>query len=226
MELLVDQLPMLYVLGQMAAELDQPIQLVYLPPLRPFEEHFVLPRLPSGVELLPVEPSMTYVLSKYVFASFLSNLHSGFLPSTYLDGFLRDFCPSRPRRRDRLIYITRKKASKGRRINNESELESAIGPLGFEAFVLEDLSVAQQIELFYDARCVVGPHGAGLANLFFCADADVFELFGQPWVWPHFYFICKARQLRYHFQCGTAQGRHDNFSVDVPRLVGKLEQIL
>ena len=215
---LVDQLPMLFVLGQAVANMDRPIRLVFLPPLSPFEEHFVVPRLPPGVELYPVERGRTYELEEYVYASFLSHRYSGFLPSVYLNDFLHSFCPPRPRRRDRLVYVSRARATKGRRVRIESEVLAVLEPLGFESFALEELPVSDQIELFYDARCVVGPHGAGLTNLFFCDDADVFELFGEPVVWPHYYFICKTRRLRYHHQCGAARGRHDDFEVDAEAL--------
>lgn len=76
------------------------------------------------------------------------------------------------------IYISRRNATK-RRVRNESEVVSALQTRGFERYVLEELSVAEQIELFADAEAVVGPHGAGFANLVYAETPLVVELFGQ-----------------------------------------------
>jgi capsular polysaccharide biosynthesis protein len=76
------------------------------------------------------------------------------------------------------IYISRRNATK-RRVRNEAEVVSALRTRGFKRYVLEELSVAEQIELFADAEAVVGPHGAGFANLVYAEAPLVVELFGQ-----------------------------------------------
>ncbi len=70
----------------------------------------------------------------------------------------------------RKILITRGDAptlKQRRRVINEDEVYAALSPLGFESHALAALSLQQQIELFDDAHTVVGPHGAGFANMSF-----------------------------------------------------------
>jgi capsular polysaccharide biosynthesis protein len=65
-----------------------------------------------------------------------------------------------------LIYIARADAFK-RRLVNEHEVVEALSPLGFRWVVLDGMALRDQVALFSRARCVVAPHGAGLANLVF-----------------------------------------------------------
>lgn len=76
------------------------------------------------------------------------------------------------------IYITRRNATK-RQVSNEEEVVSALRSLGFEPHALDRLSVKEQIKLFAKADAVVGPHGAGFANLIYADDPLVVELFGR-----------------------------------------------
>lgn len=223
---LIDQLPLLYVLGHAGEAVEGPVRLVYEPPLSPAEQHFVPGCLPPGVELCPVEPGSLYRLERYLYASYLSWGGFGGLPRVYLDDFLRAFAPRRPRTRDRLVYISRAGAEKGRRVLNEDRLLTKLGPLGFERVVLEELTIPAQIDLFHDAACVVAPHGAGLANLLFCEDAAVVELFPQPVVWPHYYVLCCSLGLRYRFLCGTERRRHASFDVDVEAVTRIVDELL
>lgn len=83
--------------------------------------------------------------------------------------FLRDVFRSEDLSHDkrRLLYISRRDA-KERRVLNEAEVLKAIEPSGFEATVLEGMQFAEQIQLFSEARVILGPHGAGLSNAVFC----------------------------------------------------------
>lgn len=75
----------------------------------------------------------------------------------------------------RKLFISRKGA-RGRRLVNEDEVLAALDS-DFERVELESLGVADQIRLFAQAEVIVGPHGAGLANLLFAsASARVVEL--------------------------------------------------
>lgn len=67
----------------------------------------------------------------------------------------------------RLLYITRNDA-KERRVVNEAEVRRVILPLGFDLITLTGMPFAEQIELFSQARVILGPHGAGFANAVFC----------------------------------------------------------
>ena len=52
-------------------------------------------------------------------------------------------------------------------INNRSII-NYLKRRGFEIIKLSDLKLKEQIEKFFNAKIIIGPHGAGLANLIFC----------------------------------------------------------
>jgi capsular polysaccharide biosynthesis protein len=99
----------------------------------------------------------------------------------------------------------------------------ALGPLGFERYVLEDLAIAEQIELFHDAEFVVAPHGAGLANLVFGTGASVLELFPSRWAVPHYYLLSRACGHRYAALHANGRHRNSNFHVDVAAALAVVE---
>lgn len=73
------------------------------------------------------------------------------------------------------IYVSRRGSS--RSLPHEAELESLLKAQGFHIARLEELPWPEQIALFRNATVVVGPHGAGLANLVFTAPgATLIEL--------------------------------------------------
>lgn len=74
------------------------------------------------------------------------------------------------------IYISRRDSIR-RPVSNESEVERALAELGFSVITLSELAFQEQVRLFRNARLVVAPHGAGLANVIFCPPgARVIEL--------------------------------------------------
>ena len=68
------------------------------------------------------------------------------------------------------IYINRKDGTtkKWRYIINESDVESNLEKKGFKSLTLENYSFLDQVNIFYNAKEVVGLHGAGFANIVFC----------------------------------------------------------
>lgn len=80
------------------------------------------------------------------------------------------------------IFISRAKASK-RKLLNEAEVYEYLKPYGFMSVVLEDLTVAEQIQLFASAKVIAAPHGAGLTNILFSnPGATVIEFFAPSLV--------------------------------------------
>jgi capsular polysaccharide biosynthesis protein len=77
---------------------------------------------------------------------------------------------------ERRIYISRRRTGT-RTIDNEDELEILLATLGFETHYMETYPLATQAQLLADAKIVVAPHGAGLANLLFARKgASVVEI--------------------------------------------------
>lgn len=104
------------------------------------------------------------------------------VPSDFSVRFLRDLMAAElqpsthsPRR----LYV-RRSSTGARRVRNESELRRLLEDLRFTTVDLESLSFSEQVRLFANADVVVGPHGAGLANLAFCRPGTrVVELFAR-----------------------------------------------
>jgi hypothetical protein len=67
----------------------------------------------------------------------------------------------------RKVFISRSQSARRRFVNEES-LYERLKKEGFERYCLDHLSVDDQIQLFSNAEIIIGPHGAGLANLIFC----------------------------------------------------------
>ncbi|GAB1234032.1 hypothetical protein UT5_04260 [Ferrigenium sp. UT5] len=64
------------------------------------------------------------------------------------------------------LFVARDSA-KYRRLRNEKQLQEAMVAHGFEIVRPENLSFAQQVELFSSASVIIGPTGAGLSNMVF-----------------------------------------------------------
>jgi capsular polysaccharide biosynthesis protein len=67
------------------------------------------------------------------------------------------------------IFINRKdgKTKKWRFIINELEVENFLKSSGFKSVTLSDYSLLDQVKLFYNAKTIVGLHGAGFANIIY-----------------------------------------------------------
>ncbi len=75
------------------------------------------------------------------------------------------------------IFIHRKDALKGSRINNEDQLAKTLSEIGFVSVILSELKLDLQIDYFSNAKIIVAGHGAGLTNLIFANKPKVLELF-------------------------------------------------
>lgn len=96
------------------------------------------------------------------------------------------------------IYISRAKAKK-RNIINEKELAELLIKKGFTTIYSEDLSINQQIELFYNAKIIVAPHGAGLSNLVFSQkNLKVIEIMQPDYLQSCFEVISAIIGCEYH----------------------------
>jgi hypothetical protein len=107
------------------------------------------------------------------------------------------------------IFISRRKRGK-RVITNDSEVFAMLQPLGFKRYELESMAVGDQINLFYNADCVIGPHGAGLSNIAFCREGTKVIEINTPYrTSTCFYDIAHYRSLRY--QLHVAKPDHRGF---------------
>jgi hypothetical protein len=222
---LVDNLPRLFLLT-CSQKLNLPeIQLLCASPLSPVETFFLKQLQPDNCKIVFVEPDKFYQTEQFIFLPFLTRKFSAGLPGAYLSYFRDRILPKRLSRRNQRIYISRIETEKGKQrcVENEEELLAAIEPYGFQRYVLDTMSIEEQIELFYDAESVISPHGAGLTNLLFSDRVWVMELFPTPQVIPHYYYLCKTLGHDYQYWCAGETARNSNFSVDVAAIVEALE---
>ncbi len=85
------------------------------------------------------------------------------------------------------IFISRQDAEKSRKVVNEDQVFSLFKRYGFERYALSTKSIAEQVLLFFQAKEVVGFHGAGLVNLMFCGPGvefvEIFQARGDSTYW-------------------------------------------
>lgn len=112
-----------------------------------------------------------------------------------------------------------------RRIMNEDEVSAFMESRGIVPVDTEAMPIVNQIQLFKQARLIVGSHGAGLTNVLFSDRAEVVELFG-PWKSLCFAAIAQGFGHGYAgvdlmpsvgFQSGHL-GRVADFHVDLSRV--------
>lgn len=94
------------------------------------------------------------------------------------------------------VYVSRRLSQ--RPLPNEDELEKLMVDSGYDVVYLEQLPWEAQIALFRQAAVVVGPHGAGLANLAFSAPGTTLVELTSGAMYNRCYeWLCHAGQYRY-----------------------------
>ncbi|MFD2515641.1 glycosyltransferase family 61 protein [Pontibacter locisalis] len=129
----------------------------------------------------------------------------------------------------RKIYISRKKAST-RRIINEELLFQELEILGFEKVFLEDFPFIDQVYLFSSSSIIVSPHGAGLANLTFAKpNTIVVEIFPPNSESSIYKNISMVQNLNYVKVNGVLKERsdeilnlHSDFIVNVHEILSNI----
>ena len=151
--------------------------------------------------------------------------------------FLRDvFLPAPPVARSfsPYVYISRRDAQM-RQVLNEPAVEAVLREFGFETYTLSGLSFAEKRALFSQARLIVSPIGAGLANLVFAPPGmPVLELLPQDFVMPEHLDLAARTGLAYHWllcenptrPTGIFEARQLDLLVDPVRLRAKVAELL
>jgi len=91
---------------------------------------------------------------------------------------LRQAVPAVGQDGDSRVYISRADADE-RRVVNEDQVMELLNEHGFSRERLSDYSLAEQISMFQQVDCVIGPHGAGLINTIYSENIDIIEIFGD-----------------------------------------------
>jgi len=103
--------------------------------------------------------------------------YAGFAQARDIDQLRRTFPTPVDQRQAEWLYISRLRDPR-RAMSNEAAIEDFVTRHGFRVVYLQDLSFAEQRATLAAASVVVAPHGAGLANLVWCAPGThVVEIF-------------------------------------------------
>jgi capsular polysaccharide biosynthesis protein len=146
--------------------------------------------------------------------------------SPVIVGYLRGLArPSRPPHRK--IYVTRRRH--GRNLVNVDEVEGLVRDFGFEVY--DPAESSDQASDFAEAAVVVGPSGAALQNVLFCAPGTtVVELLSDAHVYPYPATLAQAAGLRYGYVLGEAEEEppswgpsYANFAIAKEELIAALE---
>jgi hypothetical protein len=133
----------------------------------------------------------------------------------------------------RIIYVWRAD-SVGRPMRNEDELvDRLIRNFGVDPVMLSLLSLDEQIALFRNARLVIGPHGAGLANIVFCSPGAVlYELLPSHYINSGPNHLAQLRGVHYWCDVHKAEAkpglwRHQTpWVVDIASVEARLQEII
>lgn len=174
--------------------------------------------------VIRIKPESYYQADRLIVPSLMMNSHYPPWATDTLRKFLlphRDTTLISPER----IYISRGKTIT-RRVVNEEDVIHCLKEFNVVPIYLEDWTVAEQIQIFASAELIVGPHGAGLANLAFCQPGTrVIEIFHAQHIVPTYWMISNHNDLDYYMV--YAQGIADpsirfpgleDICVDVDRL--------
>jgi capsular polysaccharide biosynthesis protein len=199
-------------------------------------DHVLHPPVPSPaaqrvLDRVGVEPDRLRVLgdtSAYIadelFAPSYPGARRQYSPviADYLRGLARP--SSSPLRK---LYVTRRRY--GRNPVNLDEVEDLVREFGFEVY--DPAENTDQASDFAEASVVVGPSGAGLSNIVFCAPgATVVELVSDAHVYPYDTTLAQAAGLRFGYVLGESVEEppswgpsHADFVIAKEELIAALE---
>lgn len=116
------------------------------------------------------------------------------------------------------LYITRRNAV-NRRVVNEEEL-----PAGYIEAEMERLSFAEQTTLMANVNTLIGPHGAGLANLVLGHAPRVIEIATPMYSNPCIWLLAQALGYEYGLVMGEPCGKED-IRVDWQKVIDLDERV-
>ncbi|MEQ8757975.1 MAG: glycosyltransferase family 61 protein [Coleofasciculus sp. G1-WW12-02] len=217
---LVDIIPKIYLLNQPEYQNIDEIKLLFSSEPTNTERFLIEKLAPQNIKLTVVENAeRLYSIDKLIFSTKMTRSTRLYLPQEYIEYFRRKVLPKRESKKVNRIFISRSKA-RHRRMINEAELFEALKSYGFKKYFLEDMSVEDEIELFYDAEYVVGTFGAGQANIIFSRQIKVLEIFANEYFMPDLYYLAKSLGHTYRYYNGYCAGLDSE-----KKLIGKDDMI-
>lgn len=87
------------------------------------------------------------------------------------------------------LYLHRNISANGRVVVNQDELEKRLGALNVQIIKPGELSFYDQVAIFSNAKCVISPSGAALANIFWSSTDAVYIVLAQDSEYFFYWFF-------------------------------------
>jgi len=124
------------------------------------------------------------------------------------------------------VYVSRKNA-KYRHILNENEFQTAISHLNFSTYLLEEMSLSDQISLFKNAEIIIASHGAGLTNIVYCQSrTKIIEFFPENYYEECYQNISSLLDLDHYIVIEDNGDTNYNFAVNIISALNLLKRII
>ncbi len=140
-----------------------------------------------------------------------------------------DFQPRQAMASAKRIFLNRGK-SQGRYLSNLNQVISVLTDFDFQVVDTAVLELQEQMDLFAQARYVVGVHGAGLVNLIHRQNQELnlLELFAPYHIYPHYVWLCHTFGYGYDAIVGTNTSGEagQSFTVNLNKLREKVANML
>ncbi|TYQ24017.1 glycosyltransferase family 61 protein [Pseudanabaena sp. UWO310] len=130
------------------------------------------------------------------------------------------------KRQNRKIFLMRT-SSNQRNMTNREEVVKICLELGFECIDCSKISLQEQIEIFANARYIVGEHGAAFANIIYRNSGclDILEIFPPHHISTCYFVISQCLGFNHYvYRCQI--GSRDSYTLEPIKFERMLQQIL
>lgn len=129
------------------------------------------------------------------------------------------------------VFISRKKI-RGRNIVNIEAVTKVLSKYEFKFIDCEDLTISEQIDVFQNAGCIIGIHGAGLTNIIYRRNnpLKLLEIFSSNYFNPCYFWLCQQYNYDYFGLVGSESDNTKtttgNFSINIEDFERKIKSML
>lgn len=116
------------------------------------------------------------------------------------------------KRQHNRIYVRR---AGRRKILNEQALLQLLQQYDFQ--IIDDVprTLLEQVQIYYNAGFIIGPHGAAFTNILWCQPgAQLFELFPNTYMPDYFRYLAQVLGIAYSAYCHTEPAGSDHVHVE------------
>lgn len=124
----------------------------------------------------------------------------------------------------RKLYLSRRNM-RWRRVTNDEEIAAFLAARGFEIVNTEQLSFADQVDLFRAAEFIVAPEGSALLNVIFCDPSVKLVILAQRDFWHGYHGPLRALGYRQLWVIGDVayEAKQADYAVPLERIAQALE---